>query len=103
MAKTVYRTCPECGTTVANDDYCPNCGALVNAHKRRKQERERQVAEKRAKREADKRKAGPGFFERAKEHKSPFVRFGAKFFYSIWIVVIAIGAILAIVIGYIAA
>ena len=103
MADTVYRTCPECGTTVANADYCSNCGALVNAHERRKRERERREGEKRAKLEAEKRDAGPGFFKRAKVHKNPFVRFGAKFFYSIWIVVIAIGAILALIIGYVAA
>ena len=103
MSNIVYRTCPECGTTVANAEYCPNCGALVDAHKRRKQEREKRAEEKRARLEAEKRNARPGFFARAKEHKSPLIRFGAKFFYSIWLVVIAIGAILAIVIGYVAA
>lgn len=103
MTGTVYRRCPECGTMNKNTDHCTNCGALVNMLERRKLEREKIAAA----RELERKNKEPGkltsFYERAKYHDNRIIRYLARFFYSIWVVVIVIGAILALIIGYIVA
>ncbi|WP_148311377.1 hypothetical protein [Nonlabens marinus] len=43
------------------------------------------------------------FLENAKNHDNIIIRYLARFFYTTWIIVLAIGGFLALVFGYIAA
>ena len=103
MKNIVYRKCRECGTMNKNTDYCTNCGALVNILKRRRQERERQEERRREKEENQRPNALTLWYEKGKVHNNPIIRFIANFFYSIWVVVLLMGAILALIITYIVA
>lgn len=103
MTDAVYRKCPECGTMNKNTDYCSNCGALVNILERRKLEREQSEAKKELERQTRAPSKLTSFYEGAKNHDNVIIRYLARFFYSIWVVVIIIGAILALIIGYIVA
>lgn len=100
---TVYRKCPECGTMNKNTDYCTHCGALVNMLERRRLEREQYAAKKELERQQKEPNKFTSFYERAKYHDNRIIRYLARFFYSIWVVVIVIGAILALIIAYIVA
>ena len=105
MTTETYRTCQNCGTENLNRDYCKNCGEIININLKRKLERERKAKEKMAS-ESEKVKEKNRvtlFFENAKEHENVFIRYTSRFFYSIWVVVLAVGSFLAIVFGYIAA
>ncbi len=51
----------------------------------------------------EKEKCGYSFFENVKDHDNIFIRYTARFFYYIWLVVLAIGSFLALVISYISA
>ncbi|MFD2562135.1 hypothetical protein [Aquimarina rubra] len=99
----IYRKCPNCGTLNLNRDYCKECGTLVNSTLKRNQERKQRLEQKQKAIKEQKPNKITLFFEQAKEHQNIFIRYTAKFFYSIWIVVLAIGSFLAFVIGYIAA
>lgn len=103
MADKTYRTCQNCGEVNLNRDYCKQCGQIVNINLKRRLEREKKAVDK--KKTATKK--GPNrltlFFEKAKEHDNIIIKLTARFFYSIWVVVIAIGSFLALLFGYIAA
>ncbi len=99
----IYRKCPNCGTLNLNRDYCEECGTLINTTLKRKQERTQRLEKKAKAIKAKKPNKITLLFENAKEHNNVFIRYTARFFYSIWIVVLAIGSFLAFVIGYIAA
>ncbi|GAA4271478.1 hypothetical protein U6A24_12905 [Aquimarina gracilis] len=99
----VYRKCPECGIMNLNRDYCEQCGVLVNTNMRRQKERQQRIKKKKAVAAAKKPNRITLFFEKAKTHPNPIIRFVVLFFYSIWIVVLAIGSFLALIIGYITA
>ncbi len=43
------------------------------------------------------------FFENAKKHNNILIKYTAKFFYSVWVIIIASGGFLALLFGYIAA
>ena len=98
-----YRTCQNCGTVNLNKDYCQTCGEIVNINLKRKLEREQKAREKLTLEKAKKKNGITIFFEGAKESDNLILRFVAHFFYSIWIMVLAIGSFLALVFGYIAA
>jgi len=104
MAKETYRRCSNCGEISLNEDYCPNCGTIVNITLKRELERKEKVV-KRQKAQADpkKKSAVTLFLENVKDHENLIIRYVARFFYSIWLVVIAIGSFLALLFGYIAA
>jgi hypothetical protein len=105
MSQETYRTCSHCGTVNLNRDYCKNCGEIININLKRKLERERKAEAKRQaeiKKQKKKHKVTL-FFESARENENLFIRYTARFFYSIWVVVLAIGSFLALVFGYIAA
>ena len=103
MANKTYRTCQNCGTVNLNRDYCKNCGEIININLKRKLEREQKAQEKAASKEVKKKNKVTLFFEDAKEHENLVIRYTARLFYSIWILVLAIGSFLALVFGYIAA
>ncbi|MGY3794815.1 hypothetical protein [Aquimarina sp. 433] len=99
----VYRKCPNCGTLNLNKDYCKACGTLINTQVRRQQERaERLEQEQRADQNKKPHKITL-FFENAKEHSNPFIKYTFRVLYSIWVVVLAIGSFIAFIIGYVAA
>lgn len=103
MANETYRTCQNCGTVNLNRDYCKNCGEIININLKRKLEREQKAQEKATSKEVKKKNKITVFFENAKENDNLVIRYTARFFYSIWIIVLAIGSFLALVFGYIAA
>jgi len=104
MASETYRRCSNCGEVSLNEDYCPNCGTIVNINLKRELERKEKIAQ-RLKTQADKTKQNPvtRFLENVKDHENSIIRYVARFLYSIWLVVIAIGSFLALLFGYIAA
>ena len=101
--KQTFRKCPKCGTVNENQDYCQNCGALINTILKRKLERQQRKEDKRKKAALEEPNAFTAWFERAKTHPNVLIRYTTKFFYSIWILFIAIGVGLALVVSYIAA
>lgn len=103
MATTTYRTCQNCGTVNLNRDYCEHCGEIININLKRKLEREQKAKDKTAAEKVQKKNKITVFFEEAKEHQNFLIRYSAKFFYSIWVIVLAIGSFLALLFGYIAA
>lgn len=104
MAKETYRRCPNCGKMSSNQDYCPACGSIVNITLKRELERKERALQKQKKSEDPKEKgAVTRFLENVKDHDNIVIRYVARFFYSIWVVVLAIGSFLAILFGYIAA
>lgn len=103
MANKTYRTCQNCGAVNLNQDYCQQCGEIVNVNLKRKLEREKAAEKKTASEKTKKKNRITVFFEEAKEHENAIIRLTARFFYSIWVIVIAIGSFLALLFGYIAA
>ncbi|RRQ50100.1 hypothetical protein DZC72_05880 [Maribacter algicola] len=103
MSVDTYRTCQNCGTENLNRDYCKNCGEIININLKRKLERQQKAKDKSATQKVKKKNKITLFFEDAKQHENIVIRYTARFFYSIWIVVLAIGSFLALVFGYIAA
>lgn len=103
MPDEIYRSCTNCGTINLNRDYCENCGEIVNNVLKRNLERERQEKKRQALRKSEKKNGITLFFEKAVNSQNFLVRAVAKFFYSIWVIVIAIGSFLAFLLGYIAA
>ncbi|WP_396632758.1 hypothetical protein [Maribacter sp. R86514] len=103
MSNETYRICQNCGTVNLNRDYCKNCGEIININLKRKLEREEKNKKKIASEKVKEKNDVTLFFENAKDHKNIFIRYISRFFYSIWIVVLAIGSFLALVFGYIAA
>lgn len=101
--ESILRKCPYCGTENLNRDYCKNCGKLINTILKRKQEREKKILEKQKLQAKEKPNKITDFFEKAKVHKNPLIRFPAWFFYSIWFVILGVGSLLAFIITYIAA
>ena len=103
MRYEITRRCPKCGKMTKNSDYCSSCGALINTNLRRKLEREERERKRRKKEELEKPDAITAFFEKVRNHGNPIVRIVAFAFYSVWAVVLAIGAFLAYLFAYIAA
>ncbi|MDF4220253.1 hypothetical protein [Maribacter huludaoensis] len=103
MSNESYRICQNCGTVNLNRDYCENCGNIININLKRRLEREKKNKEKLASEKVKEKNDITLFFENAKDHENVFIRYISRFFYSIWIVVLAIGSFLALVFGYIAA
>ena len=91
-----YKKCPECGELNLNAEYCKNCGALIDLRKRRKLERKRKESQEKLNIESPNKLTL--FFENAKNHKNILVRIFARFFYSIWILVIGVAGIAAMII-----
>jgi hypothetical protein len=86
-----------------NSDYCSNCGTLINTNLRRELEREEREKKRQKKEELEKPDAITVFFEKVRNHSNPIVRIVALVFYSVWTVVLAIGAFFAYIFAYIAA
>ncbi|WP_430907931.1 hypothetical protein [Maribacter sp. 2-571] len=103
MKNKTYRRCQNCGTVNLNRDYCENCGEIVNINLKRKLKREKDAKQKIQKQKSVEKNKVTLFFENARVHENSVIRYVAKFFYSIWTIVLAIGSFIALVFGYIAA
>ena len=103
MSSKIYRTCQRCGTVNLNKDYCQNCGEIINISLKRNLQSEQNKKAQLSLEKAKKKNKITIFFEEAKENENLIVRFLARFFYSIWVIVLAIGSFLAFLLGYIAA
>ena len=105
MSETTYRKCPSCGTMNVNNDHCKSCGTLINMDLRREEERLKKAEEKRKFQQANpkKKSAFTNFIENSRSHSNWAVRIVGHALYSVWAVVIAIGAVLALVFAYVAA
>lgn len=66
-------------------------------------EREERERKSQKKEEVEKPDAITAFFEKVRNHSNPIVRIIAFAFYSVWAIVLAIGAFLAYIFAYIAA
>ncbi|WP_176328429.1 hypothetical protein [Arenibacter amylolyticus] len=103
MGKVAYRKCQHCGTVNVNSDYCGNCGELINVQLQREKARAASDDKKQAEKAAEKPNAVTLFFENALDHSNLLIRIPALIFYSIWVVIMSIGAFIAVLISYIAA
>ncbi|WP_157374058.1 hypothetical protein [Arenibacter certesii] len=103
MGKVAYRKCSNCGTVNVNSDYCSNCGELINIHIKRKLAREASDTKKQEEKAAEKPNPVTVFFEKALKHPNLLVKIPAMLFYSIWVVVMSIGAFIAFLFSYIVA
>ncbi|WP_194851977.1 hypothetical protein [Nonlabens antarcticus] len=104
MSKTTYRKCANCGEISLNQDYCPACGHMININLKRESERIKTASERKQKLETtNKENPVSLFFEKVKNHDNFIIKYVARFFYSIWIIVVIVGSFLALVFSYIAA
>jgi uncharacterized Zn finger protein (UPF0148 family) len=103
LEEKIYRVCENCGTVNLNKDYCHNCGEPINTVIKQKLKREAEAKEQEKLEKTEKKNRITLFFEKAKEHENLMIRYTARFFYSIWVAVIAIASFLALLFGYIAA
>lgn len=102
MAQETYRKCANCGHLNLNRDYCEQCGALININLRRKLKREKQAETKEEEKQLEKPNVVSQYLKEKREHPNWFVRLPAKALYSVWVVVLAIGAFLAFIFSYFA-
>jgi len=87
--------CFNCGHTNINKDHCEKCGVLIDPLKiREKQNQDRIDLQKEKIDNKEQSKIGR-FIEKNRNHKNIIIRFFFTFLYSIWIVVMAIGAFFA--------
>lgn len=104
MSKEIYRRCPNCKELNLNRDYCSSCGTLINTHLRRELERQKKETQKQNERNDPKNKSAvTRFLETIKDHENLIIRYVARFFYSIWLIVLAIGSFLALIFSYLSA
>ncbi len=103
MTDSTYKICPNCKKANINRDYCEHCGTIINVYLKRKLERRQQEDQKRRLAKESGKIRITTFFENAQQHPNFLIRLFAGLFYSIWVVVIAIGSFLAFLFGYVAA
>ena len=99
MSKS-YIKCSECNTFNLNQEYCSNCGALLDLVLKRRLETEKKLEEKKDKNES----ANKGtnrfevFFDKGLEHSNIIIRSIFKVVYSIWLFfAVIIGGLIALV------
>lgn len=101
MSVTRNVKCPNCGVFNTNKEYCENCNTLISYKKKRalKGEAYKQVLIKEAKEKIE----NPNLAERLKKHPFFLYRIVGWVLYSAFLVVSAIGALLAWFIAMVAA
>jgi hypothetical protein len=97
-----YITCLECGTVNLNNDYCINCGVIVDVVLKRRLEREKKIQERIE--QEEKKKKEPNkielFLENGAEHSNILVRVFFQVVHSIWVFfAIVIGALISLVVA----
>lgn len=93
-----YIKCSECNTFNLNNEYCSNCGALLDVVLKRRIESENKILEK-IKQEREKKPSKIElFFNKGLAHSNFLIRLFFKAIYSIWIFfAVMIGGIVALV------
>ena len=99
MSKS-YIKCSECNTFNLNQEYCSNCGALLDLVLKRRLETEKKLQEKNNQKESINN--GPNrfevFFDKGLEHSNIIIRSIFKAVYSIWLFfAVIIGGLIALV------
>ncbi|WP_432672174.1 hypothetical protein [Flavobacterium sp. SM2513] len=99
MSKS-YIKCPNCGTENVNNDYCSNCGTILNIVLQRKLERDKKNQLKKEEEEAE----GPSrlevFLKKGLEHPNLIIRMFFKIGYGFWFFfAVIIGGFIAAVVG----
>lgn len=99
MSKT-YIKCPKCGTANVNNDYCSNCGTILNIVLKRKLEREQKEHLKVEAQKLEEPSKMGEFLKRGEEHSNFFVRGFFKVSYALWyFFAVVIGGLIAAVIA----
>lgn len=98
MGKVTYRRCQECDHLNLNSDHCEQCGALINIILKRRLEHEKRRQEK------ERKLKNPNtislYFKKIRKHPNLIIRMLANAIYSVWLVVMAIGAFIALIFSY---
>ena len=99
MSKS-YIKCSECNTFNLNNEYCSDCGALLDLVLKRRMETQKRIQEKKDQKEI----ANNGvnkfevFFDKGLEHSNIIIRSIFKVVYSIWLFfAVIIGGLIALV------
>ena len=99
MSKS-YIKCSECNTFNLNNEYCSDCGALLDLVLKRRMETQKKIQEKKDQKEI----ANNGinkfevFFDKGLEHANIIIRSIFKVVYSIWLFfAVIIGGLIALV------
>ena len=99
MSKS-YIKCSECNTFNLNNEYCSDCGALLDLVLKRRMETQKKIQEKKDQKEI----ANNGinkfevFFDKGLEHSNIIIRSLFKVVYSIWLFfAVIIGGLIALV------
>ena len=95
-----YIKCSECNTFNLNNEYCSDCGALLDLVLKRRMETQKKIQEKKDQKEI----ANNGinkfevFFDKGLEHSNIIIRSIFKVVYSIWLFfAVIIGGLIALV------
>lgn len=100
MLLRTIKICPKCKTSNEKTLYCVSCGELLDLNKKREIARTQKKAFINPIQKPNKLTL---FFENAKDHKCFLIRWFARFFYSIWVLGLAIAFVFGMVVLYLAA
>ena len=95
-----YIKCSECNTINLNNEYCCNCGNLLDLVLKRRLETEKKLQEKKDQKDVLKKGANKFevFFDKGLEHSNIIIRLFFKAIYSIWLFfAVIIGGLIALV------
>ncbi|SHF91276.1 hypothetical protein SAMN05444396_102409 [Flavobacterium segetis] len=95
-----YIKCPECNTVNLNNEFCSNCGALLDLVLKRQIETEKKIQFKIDEQEKTKKPASifEIYFNKGLEHSNILIRYFFQAIYSIWLFfAVVIGGIIAAV------
>ena len=94
-----YIKCSECNTVNLNNEYCSNCGNLLDLVLKRRLETEKNLQEKKETENTNRRsKKIEVFFDKGLEHSNIIIRSLFKVVYSIWLFfAVIIGGLIALV------
>jgi len=97
-----YITCLECGTVNLNNDYCSNCGAILDVVLKRRLESKKKVQVRTMQQEKTRKKPNKMelFLKNGAEHPNVVVQILFQLVYSIWIFIgVVIGGLISLVIA----
>lgn len=83
MSKT-FITCPKCSTINLNNDYCSNCGALLDVVLKRQMETEKKIQNKTDQQKDEEPSKISVFLKKGSTHPNAFIRFFFQTADAIW-------------------
>ena len=95
-----YIKCSECNTVNLNNEYCSNCGNLLDLVLKRRLETEKKLQEKKDQKDVLNKGANrfEVFFDKGLEHSNIIIRSLFKVVYSIWLFfAVIVGGLIAVV------